>query len=374
MRQTDSLRIVLVSTERAWRGGEAQAGLLAEGLRQRGHRVAIVARKNGQFAQRMAEAGFPVEAIAGRGRGPGALWSVRSFLRQFRPDVLHANDSPALTCAGLASWRLNIPARIASRRVVFPIRSPKKYLAGCDRVVCVSHAVAEVCVASGVPLAKLRVVHDGVDPRQIAQGDRGRGRRSVGVGEDQPLLVTIAALTDDKGHRYLLEAARQVVRQYPEAIFAWAGAGELEGELRRLTAAAGLENNVRFLGFRRDTADLIQAADAFVMASHLEGLCSSVIDAMLAGRAIVATAAGGIPELIGTLPDERPRAWMAPPKDAPALAEALLACLASPQERRRRGQRAQRRALGHFTAEHMVNGALDVYHDALEPNATRRAA
>lgn len=368
------MRIVLASTERDWRGGEVQAGLLAEGLRRRGHEVAVLARKDGQLALRMDQAGLPVEAFPGRGRSPASWWSIRRFLRSFRPQVLHANDSPALACTSWASWGLPIPARIASRRVVFPIRSPEKYRVGCDRVLCVSHAVAEACIASGVPLDKLCVVHDGVDPQRISQGNRERGRRSLAIEEGRPLLVTVAALTDDKGHKTLIEAAHQVIQTHPDAVFAWAGEGNRRDELQTLAAEAGLSQHIRFLGFRYDIADLIYAADVFVMPSHMEGLCSSIIDAMFAARAIVATTAGGIPELVGAAPDEPPVAWLAPPKDATSLANALLECLAAPEERRQRGQRAHRRAMARFTAEKMVDGVLEVYRAVLERPQGRLAA
>jgi L-malate glycosyltransferase len=359
-----SLTVALVSTQRHWHGGEEQARLLAAGLRQRGSRPVIFARRGGDFHQRMAADGFEAVAVAGGGRSPAALWQIRRALRRLRPDVLHYNDSHAMTGAGLAAAGLPIPVRIAARRVDFPLRSPRPYRWFCDRVVCVSTAVMRVCREGGLPEAMLRVVHDGVDPARAAAGDRRRGRQSLGLADDQPLLLCVAKLTDHKGHRFLLEALPAVVKRLPNAVLALAGDGELQETLRRQADELGVLSHVRFLGFRRDVADLIHAADVFVLPSHLEGLCSTLIDVMLAGRPIVTTKAGGIPDLVGR--DEsggEPVAWLVPPRDGPALAEAILDALASPERCTAMLKRARERALRRFTANCMVEATLAVYRE-----------
>ena len=129
----------------------------------------------------------------------------------------------------------------------------------------------------------------------------------------------------------MLEALPAVIQKLPNAVLALAGDGELHETLRRQAEQLGVLPHVRFLGFRDDVADLIHAADLFVLPSHLEGLCSTLIDVMLAGRPIVTTTAGGIPDLLGRdEPGGEPVAWLVPPRNGPALAEAILQALASP--------------------------------------------
>ncbi len=130
--------VALGSTQRDWNGGEEQARLLLSGLRARGCRCVVLARRDGRFVDRMAAEGFETFTFAGNGRNPGALWRIRRYLRGLRPDVLHCNDPHALTGVGLAAVGLGIPARIAARRTSFPIRSPLPYRWLCDRVACVS--------------------------------------------------------------------------------------------------------------------------------------------------------------------------------------------------------------------------------------------
>jgi glycosyltransferase involved in cell wall biosynthesis len=363
--RTTALTVALVSTQRRWHGGEEQARLLAAGLRQRGLRCVIFARRGGDFHERMAAEGFETIAFARGGHSPAALWQIRRGLRRIRPNVLHYNDSHAMTAAGLAALGLRVPLKIAARRVDFPLRTPWHYRWFSDRVVCVSQAVKGVCCAGGLPEAMLRVVHDGVDPARAAAGDRQRGRQSLGLADDQPLLLCVAKLTDHKGHRFLLEALPAVIQKLPNVVLALAGDGELHDTLRRQADELGVLPHVRFLGFRHDVHDLIRAADLFVLPSYLEGLCSTLIDVMLAGRPIVATTAGGIPDLVGR--DEskgEPVAWLVPPRDGPALAETILHALASPDRCKAMQERARERALRRFTADCMVEATLAVYREA----------
>jgi L-malate glycosyltransferase len=361
------LTVVLVSTQRHWHGGEEQARLLAVGLRRRGCRCAVLARRGGAFAAAMEAEGFDVSKFAGNGRNPAALWQMRRALRRLRPDVLHYNDSHAIQGMGMASLGMRVPARIAARRVDFPLRSARPYRWFCDRVVCVSQAVRRVCRDGGLPETMLRVVHDGVDPDRVARGDRQRGRESLGLDDGQPLLVCVAKLTDHKGHRFLLEALPAVIQKAPSVVVALAGDGELQETLQRQAKQLGVSSHVRFLGFRDDVPDLIRAADLFVLPSHLEGLCSTLIDVMLAERTIVTTTAGGIPDLLGN--DDlsgAPVAWMVPPRDPNSLAIAILDALASPEKCAGMQKRARRRAEDRFTADCMVEGTLAVYREAID--------
>ena len=359
-----SLRVVLVSTQRAWHGGEDQARLLAEGLRQRGHECHVLARAGGQFGRRMAEAGFDVSYMP-RGMMPGSWMRMRAWVRRWNPHVIHFNDGHAVTRGGVALWGIKQPVRVAARRVDFPLRSSLVYRWMCDRVVCVSRAVADVCRHSGVPDCQLRVVHDGVSPQRAQGGDRERGRACLGIEDDQPLLLTVAKLTDHKGHRFLIDAMPSVIERYPRVCLALAGDGELTESLRERTRQLGIGSNVRFLGFRRDVPDLLQAADLFVLPSRMEGLCTSIIDAMLAGRPLVATTAGGIPDLIASDdPHTPPMAWSVPPEDSGALAAAMIEALGDPPRRVARATRARQRAEEMFLAEHMVDATLRVYREA----------
>lgn len=356
-----NLSVALISTVRGWHGGEEQCRLLARGLRERGHTCHILARRSEAFGQRMREEGFDVVEFAGRGMNLGGLRTLRRALRLLRPDILHCNDSHAVTAGALAAIGLRIPARIASRRVMFEIRSPARYRRFCQRVVCSSQAIARICSEHQIPAGMLRVVHDGVEPARVRAGDRHRGRQSLGWNEKQTLVLTVASLTPPKGHSTLIDALPAVIARRPDVRLVLAGDGETGAALRRQVLRRGMESHVRFLGYRHDVPDLIAACDLFVLPSHSEGFGTSLIDAMLAGRPIVATTAGGIPECLG-----EDAGWLVSPCSATALSSAIVEALDSTDEPARRIDRARQRAERLFTADRMVEGVLGVYRELAE--------
>ena len=370
----EKLRVVLVSTQKAWHGGEAQASLLAAGLRDLGHEVFVLARNQTPFPREMASQGYETATFAGRGRSPLGLWQIRRNLQRLRPDVVFYNDPHSLTAGTLAGVGLSIPVRLAARRVDFTIRSTWRYLHGCQRVVCVSEAVAEACREGGIPDAMLRVVHDGVDPGRIEQGNRNAGRVALSVNDDEPLILTVAKLTDHKGHIYLLNALPKILATIPKAKLAFAGDGELRDALQAEANRLGIAKQVQFLGYRQDVPDLMHAADIIVAPSHLEGLNTSIIDAMLAAKPIVTTSAGGIPDLTGCRePAVGPAAWVVPPKDPTALSDAVIQAIQQSTLAQQLGAYAQRRAKERFTARQMVNGTLSVIEEVLCETRTQAA-
>ena len=378
----DRLTIVHVSTQRGWHGGEEQARLLIRGLAMRGHRCIVFARADGVFAKRIKNEGCEVYPVTGSGRGFGAMWQQRARLRKLNPDVLHFHDAHALSGAGLAARHLPIPARVVARRVDFSIHSTWRYRKLADRVIAVSHAVAEVCRTSGLDSTTIRVVHDGVDPQRVRSGNRQRGRQSLGVTESVALIMCVATLTDHKGHTFLLRALPAVLARHPNARLMLAGDGELRQSLEAEARSIGIASAVTFLGYRSDVPDLLKAADLFVLPSHLEGLCSTLIDAMFARVPIVATTAGGIPEVLGSTSTNDPSvARLVPPRDPHALAAVIIDSLNNSAGRQSDVDRAEIRAQRSFPADQMVEKTLAVYEDVLQgsryylaSNGQRRAA
>ena len=366
-----SLHVALVTTQSTWSGGEVQALQLMQGLRAAGHRVTCFASRNSHVASRMVVAGFPICEFDGRGRSPRAVAQLRRALRAARPDVIHLNDPHAVTAAGLAMLGLPSPPRVAARRVDFSLGFPARYRWWTDRVICVSHAVANICQASGLPSSLVRVVHDGGDPERVAQGDRDRGRDRLRIAPNHFALLTVARLAEHKGHRYLIEAMASLVRQHPYLRLLLAGDGELRGQLERQVSQLGLSESVQFLGFRSDIPDLLHAADLFVMPSCTEGLCSSIIDAMLARCPVVATRAGGIPDLLDHHDGSPAVGELVPPCTADGLAAAIDRLVVRPRYRHQLVGRAEVRARRRFTVDAMVRDTLSVYDEIL-PRCSNR--
>ena len=362
--------VALISTARGWHGGEAQAALLAHGLRQRGFDCLIFARADEAFAERMVDAGFDVSTFSGRANHPRALWQVRRRLRAIRPEIIHYNDSHAVTTGLFATAGLRIPVRVGARRVVFPIHSAWRYRCACDRVICVSHTVERVCQAGGLNSKHTCVVYDGSDVKRIAAGCRDRGRASLQAQNDDLLLLCVASLTPPKGHADLIVAMSHLHTHHPKLRLVLAGDGPLRAPLQAQANRLGIADRVSFLGYRDDIPDLLQAADAVVTASHEEGLCSSVIDTMLAERPLVTTDIAPILEVIRT--STGLTAATTPAASPTRLAAAIQNLLANPDATQARTARAMRRAMQRFTSDRMVDDTLAVYDELLSSARTRR--
>lgn len=353
------MRIVHADSARTWRGGQNQVLLTSRGMAARGHEVWLACQDGSALESRARAAGLAVRPMAFHGDfSPGAVMGLARLVREAQPDVIHLHDPHAVS-AGLAASSL-APGfrRMASRRVDFPLRgalSRWKYGA-CRRVIAVSRAIAGQLEADGVPRDRIRVVYEGVPDRAPAADGR-RVLQELGVPLDAPVVGNVAALTGHKDHVTLLEAAARVRPAMPQVRFVIVGEGELRGELEERTRALGLEDRVVFTGFRDDLDRLIPAFTVFSLSSHMEGLGTSVLDAMAFARPVVATAAGGIPEAV----EDRVTGRVVPPGDAAALAQALVEVLSDVPGLQAMGAAGRLRFERHFTADRMIEETLAVY-------------
>lgn len=359
-----SLSVLLASSERDYYGGEAQALLLARGLRRRGHRVVVLARRGGALHSRAARDGL--DALAwDPGHGPGRLLATRRILRRLGVDVLHCNDSRALTAAASAAVGLGVRARIAARRVAFPLRSPLAYRLLADALVCVSEDVRRTCADAGLAESLLHVVHDGIDVGGLRAGSRDRGRAALGIPHGARAVLTVASLNECKGHAILLDALEPMLGANHDLHLVLAGGGPLRERIAARATRAVAADRIHMLGYRDDVPDLLHAADLFVLPSLQEGLGTALLEAMCTGLPCIASNLGGTVEALDGGAGEPPCGWLVPAGDPGALADAVRTVLADPVEAMTRGQRARERVRERFTAERMVEGTLAVYRRVL---------
>jgi glycosyltransferase involved in cell wall biosynthesis len=356
------MRILHVDTASGWRGGQNQVLLAATGMARRGHIVTLACRRGGALEARARAAGLDVHSLGfGGDLAPLGILGLFRLVRRLRPELLQLHDPHAVS-AGVLATRGPSPARlVATRRVDFPLKglpSRLKYRA-CRRVVAVSAAIRGVLERDGLEAGRLRLVYEGVPDRAPAEGGR-EALLELGVPERAPVVGNVAALTAHKDQRTLLLAAPAVLRRVPEARFVIVGDGELRGTLEGLAAELGLRERCVFTGFRQDLDRLIPAFSVFCLSSSMEGLGTSLLDAMCFARPIVATAAGGIPEAVRDGETGR----VVPVRDPAALADALADVLADESRQRAYGAAGRRRFLGHFTDERMVSESLRVFEEA----------
>ena len=352
-----------VDTARTWRGGQNQVLVTLMGLRALGHRTMLVAHPGGELRQRAAE-GLDLLPLAPKTEMDlSAAWRLSRLIKQLAPDIVHAHDPHGVAMAALAlsmSTALAKPPLVASRRVDFHLRGSSlsrwKYRQ-VDCFICASEAIRQLLIGDGVPETRAVTVHEGIDLERVAAAPPAKLHEELWLPHHAPIVGNVAALVPHKGQKHLVEAAALVVRQVPDARFVIAGEGELREALEKQIKEHHLEKHVLLAGFRPDVLSLHQAFDLFVMSSVTEGLGTSLLDAMACGKAIVATEAGGIPEVVvnGTT------GLLVPPRDHEAMAQAIVTLLKDDGVRHRMGEAGLARARAHFSAERMVQETLRVY-------------
>jgi glycosyltransferase involved in cell wall biosynthesis len=355
------MRIVHVDSAASWRGGQNQVLLTARAMAVRGHQVVVACRRGGVLEARARDAGLDVRALSFRGDlWPAAAFGLAGVLRETAPQVVQVHDPHALSAALLARALGGRAPLVATRRVDFRLKgglSRAKYRAAA-RVIAVSGAIAEVLTKGGLPAQAVRVVYEGVSDRPAAPGGR-EALRALGVPDGALVVGNVAALTDHKDQRTLLDAAARVVRDVPAARFVIVGDGELRAPLQAQARALGLGDRCVFAGFRSDLDALIPALDVFCLSSHMEGLGTSLLDAMAFARAVVATRAGGIPEAVADGVTGR----LVPARDPEALAAALTEVLGDHARRAAYGAAGRARFLERFTADRMAEATLAVLQE-----------
>jgi glycosyltransferase involved in cell wall biosynthesis len=181
-------------------------------------------------------------------------------------------------------------------------------------------------------------------------------------------VLSIGRFVAEKGHRHLLEAAARIERTKPGAHWVLVGAGELEASLKHQARGLGLESRVHFTGWRDDIPEVLAVSDVFVLPSESEGFGRVVVEAMAMARPVVATAVGGVPEIV----QDGQTGILVPPSDPAALADAVRSLLDDPARASRLGAAGRARAESRFTLTAHVDGVERVYAEVLGGHAARR--
>jgi glycosyltransferase involved in cell wall biosynthesis len=352
-----------IDTARTWRGGQNQVLLTVLGLRAAGHRTMLVAHPSGELRRRAAEGLELIPLAPDHELDLKAGWKLSRVLSRVTPDVVHAHDPHGVAMASVAlSMLTNTPAPplVASRRVDFRLKrnsfSRWKYRQ-VNLFIASSDAIRNLLIQDGVTADQVVTVHEGIDVDRAASIDPTNVHEAFWLPHGAPVIGNVAALVAHKGQRHLIDAMPLVIREVPDARLVILGEGELRLQLESQVKHLHLEKHVVLPGFRADVLSLIKSVDLFVMCSETEGLGTSLLDAMAAGKACIGTRVGGIPEVI----DDQRTGLLVPPHDPPALASAIVRLLRDDTLRTQMGEAGLARVNAQFSLETMVEGTLAAY-------------
>ena len=296
-------------------------------------------------------------------RHPFDLLRLRDFLHECQPDIVHTFLLTGSLYGRFAALMARVPVVIGTevnvyeRKHALHARAERWLMRDTDAVVASAESVRDFYIRQvKADPAKVEVIYNAVDWAQLqATVSRDEMRASVEVPAGAPLLTIIARLTEQKGHRILLDALART--DLAHAYLLVVGDGPLRDVLERQAANLGLSARVRFLGARRDLGNILAATDVFVMPSFWEGLPLAMVLAMGAGLPVVATRVAGIPEVV----QDGVTGLLVPPGDSGELGAALSRVVNGDTTRVLLGQAARAFVRPRFGVDGYVNAITALY-------------
>ncbi len=364
------MRVLHIDTELTWRGGENQLRLLLQGLARSDAESFVAVRPDSAAAARLKGVA-PLLALPMRGGFDlGAARALARACDTHAIDLIDAHTSNAHLLALLTKILRPKVRLVVHRRVDYPpaggpLNGWKYRTLKVDRYVAISAAIKRILVAYGLPGPRIAVVPSAVDGAAYAAFDRAAEKAALatayGIDPRLPFVGNASALSPQKDYPTLLEAARLLKAQRVPFHLFIAGDGGERDALERQRIAAGLEHDVTFLGFIEEVPRFLSALDVFALTSAFEGLGTIVLEAAHAGLCVVATAVGGVPEVVR----DGETGLLAPAGAPAAVAARLERVLADADLRGRLGEALKAHVRTEFSLAAMVGGNLDVYRDVL---------
>jgi glycosyltransferase involved in cell wall biosynthesis len=321
------MKILLLITGLGMGGAERVVADLADALASAGHEVALVCMKGPlQVRPRSAQVRVSCLEMNSAWSRVSGFFRFRSLLRSFRPDIVHGHMFHAAILARLARLTTPVPCVVCTMHTAYDGGRWRAWVYRCsDRLCDISTNVSEEAVAAfaangAVSRERMIAIHNGIAVDAFRPSDTARSvvRERHGIAPDCKLFLAVGRLDWSKDYPNMFRALARL----PDTLrfrLLIAGDGPLRPELERLVAELGLGSRIEFLGIRRDVAELMAAADVFVLSSVGEAFALVVAEAMACECVVVATDSGGVREVLGDA------GYLVPSRDPARLADALLA-------------------------------------------------
>ncbi|MBI4446662.1 MAG: glycosyltransferase family 4 protein [Acidobacteria bacterium] len=367
----ESYRVFHIDTENTWRGGEKQVELLIRGLRKKGVECHLAAAPGGPLLKKMYDWVPVLPLRMNNDLDFVAVARAALYCRDWRIRLIDAHTTRG---HALGFWlKLLFPETllVVHRRVDFPPPSHwgnrVLYLSRrVDQFVAISNHVAAILEKFGVGESRIAVIHSAVDPSPFQFVDRSEARasllRRLSVSSEVPLIGTAAHLAPHKDHATLFKALAILKKESVAFHCVIAGEGRLRRKLERMANDLEIARQLTFLGFHEDMPAFMRALDVFTLSSRTEGLGTAVLEAVHAGACVVATGAGGIPEMV----TDGHSSLLCEPGNFQVLAQNLKRALENCELRERIAANARCGLQARFLPEIMVSKTLSLYENLLE--------
>jgi glycosyltransferase involved in cell wall biosynthesis len=357
------LKVLHIDPERNWGGGEEQVlGLICH-LSRKGHANHLATDGRGRLFESSRGLGITTVAIrVANDLDIRPVPGLRRLIRRERYDIVHFHTKRAHALALWLPKCRGAPRYLVTRRMDYA--EPNNwythllYNRRVDGVVAISRRIAQLLAEAGVEQSRIRLIHSGIDLRRHQNGPRAPASFT-----NSPVIGMAAVLEQRKGHRYLLQAASSLKKHGFRLKYRIAGDGSLRRDLHQLTATLGLQEDVEFLGFVSDMSRFFSTIDIFVLPSLSEGLGLTVLEAMAAGKPVVASRVGGVVDAV----IDSMTGFLIAPKDVDGIAVAIRKLVQDQTLAEAMGKRGAERVRENFTIEQMAE-KNEAYYYALLGN------
>jgi glycosyltransferase involved in cell wall biosynthesis len=359
------IKILHIDTQKTWRGGQQQAFYLHQGLIAKNYTSIMICQPDSPMAKRCLEQKLPFQEIKMRNEADLiAASKISALIKKNQYNIIHCHSAHAQMLGIIIKLFFPKLILIGSRRVDFPIRSnffsKFKYNSSLlNKIVCISQNIKNVMLSSKISPEKLHLIHSGINTHKF-ENLNPPIPSELNVIKEKKIVGTIAALTGHKDYPTLLKTAKILTEKRNDCVFIAVGDGKDKDEILELKNQLMLNDNFIFTGYKSNVADYLLHFDIFVLSSKLEGLGTSVLDAMAANIPVVACSSGGIPEMI--TPNFN---GLLAQKENPAdLAEKLEFALDHPDELAVMTKNAKI-SVEQFSIENTINKNIELYKSLL---------
>ena len=343
---------------------------LSSALKNKGVSV-ITASSGGSLEGEFLKLGIPHKKIGIDTKfefGPKVLFSVPALcriIREEKVDIVHAHSRVSQVASRLASSLTKVPY-LTTCHGFFKKRARGIFDTWGVKVVAISDYVKRHLMDDlGVAEDRIKLIYSGVDAgrfaRKFSDEEKRELKRSLGLSDDGPVIGTIGRLSPVKGQKFIIEAMRDVVKEFRGAQILIIGSGPEEAALKELACSAGLQDAVRFVSSCPDTHKFLSIMDIFVFPSIKEGLGIALLEALASERACVASDVGGIGDII----KDKANGILVPVGDIDAIAGAVISLLRDPDTRREMGRRGRKLIEEKFLLTSMADKMIELYGTVL---------